>query len=245
MSVDSFPWRALPDDIRLSVLSNLSLDDAVAFNLACPDVLHSRHIRKRIRRLSALRTAWVHSEQSALPSYANPPHLRSSSARSALSPVEFTHVTTLTLQNCQITSLAGVHELSALRVLDASNNRLTDVPDGIIRCSGLRVINLGNNQFTHVPPVLMELTSMCTLLMHYNPITYLPDDWSALDQLYRLGLFECRLSGSLPDTLCELLSTKTAEGRRRTANLQHNSVEDDDVRKLFQRFPSLCHSILI
>lgn len=86
---------------------------------------------------------------------------------------------------------------------------------------------------------------MCTLLMHHNPITYLPDNWKALDQLYRLGLYECRLSGSLPDTLCELLSTKTSEGRRRSANLQHNSVEDDEVRKLFQRFPSLCHSILI
>lgn len=236
----------LPDDIRMLIVSNLPLSDAFNLNLALPHPSHSAAIRRRICKLRPLRDAWIHAEQSALPSYANPPHLATPSARHSLSPLDFTSLTTLTLRRTHLTTLPAIEELNQLRVIDASYNHLTNLPPSITSCTKLRVLNLGHNQLHRFPTIVMNLPHLCTLLLHNNPITSLPTNcWSDLVHLYRLGLFECQLSGVLPDQLCKLLSTPTRRGRQRSANLQRNNFDPDLLANVFNIFPLLSSVILI
>lgn len=239
-------WLALPDDVRVLVFSHLSLTDAFNLNLACPHPVHSSAIRARIHELEPLRNAWIHAEQSALPSYANPPHLATPSARRSLLPSQFISLSTLTLRRTHLFSLPGIHEFTRLRVIDASYNHLTHIPPQIALCTTLRVINLGHNELSQFPLIVMKLPHLCTLLLHNNPISTLPvSPWINLAHLCRLGLFECQLSGGLPDQLCKLLSTPTHQGRQRSANFQRNNFDPNVLEKLFRIFPRLSSNILI
>lgn len=239
-------WVHLPDDIRVHILSFLPLFHAYNLNLAHPHPAHSQAIRARIAALATLRHAWIHSCHNPLPSYSNPPHLATSAARAKLLPIHFTHLTTLTLRSTDLTSLGPIHEFSRLRVIDASHNALATLPSTIAMCPSLRVLNLGFNNFRHFPTDVMHLPHLCTLLFHNNPLTSLPSNqWLALPNLYRLGLFGCHLTGSLPEELCKLLVTPTARGRYRSANFKQNNLDRIAVARLFQQFPRLSSVLYI
>lgn len=239
-------WENLPCDIRVSIFSHLSLNDAFNLNLAYPHSLHSSAIRKRILKLEPLRLAWIHSEQSALSSFANPPHLATPSARISLSSLSFVRLSTITLSGTHLTGLPGIQELRNLRVIDASCNLLSNLPTELSQCKELRVLNLGYNQLSDFPKVVMELPNLCSLLLHHNPIADVPhDSWSRLLYLHRLSLYECKLSGTLPEKLCEWLCTSTQHGRHRSANFDHNNFQRDELENCFSNFPSLPRRIKI
>lgn len=241
-----FNWTSLPEDIRIHIMSYMCLPDAFAANLAHPHPAHSRAFRMRIEALRPLREAWVTSHQAALPSYANPPHLASQAARIALSPTDFSELSTLTLRHTNLSTLSPIHELGNLRVIDASYNNLTSIPLSITGCKQLRVLNLGFNKIQAFPSVVMHLPHLCTLLLHNNPINSLPSQhWLALSHLYRLGLFDCQLTGTLPDQLCHWLATPTEHGRNRSANLQRNNFDPGTVAHLFNNFPQLSSAVTI
>lgn len=239
-------WIHLPEDIRVRILSLLSLSDAYNFNMAHPHPAHSQAIRTRIKALVALRIAWVNSSQNALPSYANPPHLASKSRRAALLPTQFTQLTTLTLRHSNLTTLGPIHEFPKLRVIDASRNALTSLPPSIAACSSIRVLDLGFNNFRYFPSIVMRLPHLCTLLLYNNPLLSLPSNhWLASSHLHRLGLFGCRLTGTLPDELCKWLVTPTTKGRYRLANCDQNDLDREAVAHLFQQFPKLSSALYI
>lgn len=246
MARPTVKWIHLPDDVRVEVLSLLALPDAYNLNLAHPHPAHSKAIRTRIAALTTLRNAWINSCQNALPSYANPPHLAASSTRAALLPTHFTQLTTLTLRNSNLTTLGPIHEFPHLRVIDASHNALTMLPLSIAACSSIRVLDLGFNNFQRFPTVIMGLPHLCTLLLHNNPLLSLPSNqWLALSQLCRLGLFRCRLTGTLPNELCKWLVTPTTQGRHRSANFNQNDFDREAVAHLFRQFPKLSSVLYI
>lgn len=245
-SSTAIKWTSIPDDVRLRILSLLPLQDVYNANLAFPHPAHSAAFRQRIQTLRPLRDAWVHAEQSGLPSHSNPPHLTTSAARLAQSPLQFTSLKTLTLRHAGMRALPGIHECTQLRVLDASQNRLISLPPTLRHCSDLRVLNLGYNNLQHFPLLLIQLPRLCTLLLHNNPIKTLPsNNWVNLAYLYRLGLFDCELTGPLPDQLCKLLATRTKHGRHRSVNLQRNNFDTMSIAHLFTNFPHLSKSILM
>lgn len=239
-------WTSLPDDIRLRILFDLPLPDAFNANLAFPTRENSLAIRKRIDAIRPLRDAWIRANPAALPSYANPPHLKSREARVAALPLDFILLKTLTIRHADATSLSGIHEFTQLHVLDASHNHLTSLPKSITQCAELRVLHLGFNRLKHFPRLVKQLPRLCTLLLPNNPITTLPSrNWLDMTYLYRLGLFNCELSGPLPEELCKWLNTRTTHGRQRSANLQSNKFDAMSRADLFTDFPHLTKSILM
>lgn len=238
-------WTDLPLDLRLSIITHLPLSSALSLHSASPTRASRLLLRARIARLKPLRDAWVLASQPALRSYSNPSNLRSVAARRALSPAEFTHLTRLPLGGVCLRSLAAVSELRGLRVLDASRNSLSDVPDEIAACTQLRTLHLGRNRLTAFPDVVLKLPELRTLLLHHNWIRDLPHEWVEVKQLCRLGLFDCDIRGALPEQLCQMLGTQTETRKRRSANLQRNRFDEGAVAGLFRRFPLLASAVVI
>lgn len=238
-------WTSLPSDLRLHVLSQLPLSDALSLHSAAPSPSSRRLIRARIASFKPLRDAWVLASQPALRSYANPPALRTIAARRALSPAHFSRLVRLPLGGVHLVSLKGIHELRELRVLDASRNCLTDVPQEIAACTQLRMINLGRNHLHAFPDVVLRLPQLTTLLLHHNKITSLPVEWRQVSQLCRLGLFNCGIHGAIPEQLCQMLGTQTKARMRRSANLQKNRLDQVVIDSLFSRFPMLSSAVVI
>lgn len=182
--------------------------------------------------------------QPALRSYANPRHLTSRQARAALSPAAFTSLTTLPISASGLKSLDGIEELQMLSVLDASRNRLEYIPESLAKCSHLRVVHIGWNRLTQFPQVVMKLPQLRTLLLHHNRVEPLPEMWERLPHLYRLGLFDCGISGRLPEQLCKMLGTQTDQRRCRSANMQRNLFDHSVISEILTKFPHLASAIV-
>jgi len=237
-------WTALPDQIRLYILEQLALPDAIALSTARKDAALIAQIRQRIRNLKPIRDAWVHATQPALRMFANPPHLRTVSARSALSASDFSQLTCLPLSGSGLRDLSAIGECRQLCVLDVSRNHLQHVHPSMVTCRKLKVLHLGRNNLKHFPHVVLQLPELRTLLLHHNPISTLPEDWSALPKLTRLGLSDCAIRGDLPEQLCSILGTVT-ERRRRSADFQKNRLDADRICLQFRKFPLLKFAIVI
>lgn len=238
-------WPSLLSDVKLVILSRLSLPDAISLNEASPHPVQTRYIRTRISKLRHLRNAWVNATQPALRSYANPTHFSTKPQRALASVSTFCSLVCLPISGTKVKSLTGIAELKHLRVLDVSHNHLNDVPTELSICKQLRVVHLGKNQLTSFPNVVMQLPELRTLLLHHNKIRTLPTDWTNVPYLYRLGLFDCAIEGYIPEQLCKVLGTQTAQKRSRTANLRRNRFDPEFMAAVFMRFPKLTTAIVI
>lgn len=238
-------WKHLPADLRLQMLAHLPLASAIALNTASPTPEQTLQIRMRIKNIQPLRDAWVNATQPTLNTYANPPHLRSRSARQKLTPAQFTSVHTLPLSGTSLSSLEGIHEFHALQVLDVSNNELTHVDEGIRKCTELSLLHMGRNKLSAFPDVVLQLPLLKTLLLHHNKLVHLPTEWAFVPHLHRLGLFDCGIVGALPEQLCSMLGTHTDARWCRSANLARNNLDRDKIKQLFLRFPRLGNAVLI
>lgn len=238
-------WQDLPADLHLRILSHLPLPDAMSLSEADSSQILRNRISARVSRLKPLRDAWVHAKGASVRSYANPPHLRTAAARSAISPAAFAVLSVLPVPSSGLQSLSGIAELRELRVLDASGNNLQEVPDEIACCKKLRVVNLGANLLRGFPDIVLQLPELRTLLLHKNWICRLPEDWSVVTHLYRLGLFDCGISAPLPRMLCLMLGTVTDGSRRRSANLQRNRIDGAGFQVLFREFPLMASAVVI
>lgn len=245
MAPISVTWKSLPDDVRILILSHLSLPDAFNVNIAHPHPAHSSTIRQRIKALQTLRNAWVESQPNPLPSRDNPPHLSTRSERASLPPALFTQIKVLTLRQTKLASLGPIHEFPNLRIIDAAHNMLSTLPSSIVTCKTLRVLDLGFNRFQHFPSSVMHLPRLCTLLLYNNPLSSLPsENWSAFSHLRLLGFGNCQLT-ALPNQFCEWLTTQTQHGRFRSADFEGNNIDPEAIAKLFRTFPRLSAAILI
>ena len=69
---------------------------------------------------------------------------------------------------------AEICRLSALKMLDLNNNKLTSVPAEIGQLASLERLDLTHNQLTSVPAEIWQLTSLRELYLHDNKLTSVP-----------------------------------------------------------------------
>lgn len=238
-------WTDLPSDIRLSIISSLPLHTALSLHSAAPTDVQRQHIRSRIAKLRPLYIAWVQATQPSLRTYSNPPPLNLPSGRAAVTPAQFSRLTVLPVGGTHLKSLRGIGEMRNLHVLDASRNLLNHVPDELENCQQLRVLQLGKNKLNCFPNVVLRMPQLRTLLLHNNNIRTLPGGWTRTRHLHRIGLYQCAIEGQLPDEFCHMLGTVTDARRTRTANLQGNHLQENQVRELLQRFPNMQDAVII
>jgi internalin A len=77
--------------------------------------------------------------------------------------------------------------------LNASNNRLSALPESIARLSELKVLKLNNNELPKLPAGVATLGALEELCVQDNRLTSLPSDISALSSLKHLHVNKNRL----------------------------------------------------
>lgn len=238
-------WKHLPVDVRLCVMSHLSLTDAHQLTLAHPKSEHRAHFRRRVRELFRLRNLWVTSSEPSVPTYSNPIHLRSPNARFALSPTEFSELVRLPLGGTQMQIIpSSISELRNLRMLDASHCALQLLPESLAQCVKLRCLSLGANELVEFPEVVLKLPALIRLHLQWNPITSLPKlGWHGMKSLVRISLYGCELQGELPSELCQFLETPVPTGQVRSANFECNKYDGSEAERVFGQFPKLKRNI--
>lgn len=92
-----------------------------------------------------------------------------------------------------------LHRFRRLRILFASNNRLTDLPASLGACPALEMIGFKSNAIAHVPAEALP-TRLRWLILTDNALTALPVSLGERPRLQKLMLAGNRLS-TLPDAL--------------------------------------------
>uniref|UniRef100_A0A8B9NDU9 Calponin-homology (CH) domain-containing protein n=1 Tax=Accipiter nisus TaxID=211598 RepID=A0A8B9NDU9_9AVES len=105
-------------------------------------------------------------------------------------------LTHLDLSRNQLTSLPACLCLLPLRVLNASNNRLAQLPENIGALSALRQLDVSCNELRALPASVGQLKSLRDLNLRRNQLTVLPTELSELP-LVRLD-FSCNRVVAIP-----------------------------------------------
>ena len=102
---------------------------------------------------------------------------------------------------------------SALETIDLSNNRLTGaIPTRLFNLPNIKTIRLDTNTFDGtIPQNLGNAPKLELLLLQQNALSgSIPAiGSSSLQTLQQLKLFDNQLTGSLPESVCQLVSQAT------------------------------------
>ncbi|EAN96716.1 putative leucine-rich repeat protein (LRRP) [Trypanosoma cruzi] len=156
---------------------------------------------------------------------------------------EFTRVVLLDVSRNEITSLAGVENMTSLRVLQASHNKIEDLgplftPNSILQKSAaLRVLDVSFNQIrTLLPPSVdvleKPMRSLHTLTLSYNHLSELND----LDMLFP-DVVELRVARNRMTELPQVLPKRIYR-----IELQQNYLDEvaqNNVREIQRRMRCL------
>ncbi|KAL3156631.1 hypothetical protein ABBQ38_000916 [Trebouxia sp. C0009 RCD-2024] len=112
---------------------------------------------------------------------------------------------TIALRDSKLKTLppAALKVGPAARILDATNNQLTYLPDQISQFSNLQRFVLASNQLNSLPPCLTQLVCLKVLVLDSNQLINLPSDIGQLVRLERLSVSNNALV-SLPITISQL-----------------------------------------
>lgn len=115
------------------------------------------------------------------------------------------HLETLSLVfSGHLTSLPHeIGQLTNLRVLRLSHNRITALPEAIGQLSHLEVLDTSENMLTHLPERIGELTRLSSLSLRGNRLQCLPATMGSLSMLSYLALERNQLQ-TLPETFADL-----------------------------------------
>eukprot|EP00898_Chlorokybus_atmophyticus_P001617 jgi/Chlat1/2456/Chrsp171S02338 len=102
------------------------------------------------------------------------------------------------------------------RALDASNNRLSALPDCISQLSNITRLTLTSNCLTSIPSSIEYLKGLKLLALDYNQLTSLPVSVGQLSALDKLTISNNRLV-ELPSTLGDLYNLSVLD-------VSHNSL---------------------
>ncbi|PRQ09809.1 E3 ubiquitin-protein ligase sspH2 [Enhygromyxa salina] len=128
-----------------------------------------------------------------------------------------------------------------LREADLTSNRLATLPDQLARLGDLRELQLASNQFATLPQVVTKLTELEVLGLGDNELVTLPADIGRLTHLGTLWLHGNPLAG-LPDSFAQLSSlTFLHLGDLPWATPSPVIFELESLRELWLASPSLTH----
>jgi leucine-rich repeat protein SHOC2 len=103
---------------------------------------------------------------------------------------------------------AEIGQLTSLRKLGLSGNKLLSLPAEIWQLTSLRKLYLTRNQLTSVPAEIGQLTSLQVLWLSRNKLTSVPAEIGQLTSLRELRLYDNKLT-SLPAEIGLLTTLKT------------------------------------
>ncbi|CAI5521388.1 unnamed protein product [Closterium sp. Naga37s-1] len=96
------------------------------------------------------------------------------------------------------------------RTLDASNNRIVEIPEAIGRLTSLQRLVLPTNRIERLPASIGLLSSLKALQLENNRLTELPNEIGSLSRLERLSLATNKLQ-HLPDSIGQLSALITLD----------------------------------
>lgn len=96
----------------------------------------------------------------------------------------------------------------SVKTLDATNNRLAEVPAQLCKLTGLQRLVLCQNKLTLLHPAICQLSSLKILLLDSNLLTELPADIGTLTLLEKLSVSSNALT-ALPDSMRMLKKLKS------------------------------------
>ena len=134
---------------------------------------------------------------------------------SSLSHIDFSSNQLLDLEHVRL------DKLPELKVIRATNNRLSNMPSYTPAMHALEYLNLSNNRLDAFPEVLCQLLTLVDLDLSFNTINTLPAGIGALDRLERLVLIGNRL-GRLPPQMRALRALRTLDVRYTGLNALDN-----------------------
>jgi len=117
-----------------------------------------------------------------------------------------THLKSLSLSTNRLSNLpAEIGRLSSLNDLTLTGNRLSSLPPEIGNLSSLGYLDVGHNQLSNLPPEIGNLSSLGYLDVGHNQLSNLPPEIGNLSNLQVLALYENpSLAGPLPSNLLRL-----------------------------------------
>ncbi|KAK3066465.1 hypothetical protein LTR53_017180, partial [Teratosphaeriaceae sp. CCFEE 6253] len=132
-------------------------------------------------------------------------------------------LTLLDVSNNRLEQLdhADLGQLSGLRSLKLSNNKLTGVPQYFGSYHALRSLNLSSNSMTEFPGALRQLATLVDLDVSFNSISSL-GNMGALTNLQRLWATNNKLSGPFDESFKLLVNLKEIDAR-------FNAISNIDV----------------
>lgn len=113
-------------------------------------------------------------------------------------------------------------ELSAIQVLDLSENKFSSIPDSINRLTSLRTLKLSGNKLKSLPSSISECEKLEELDLSSNKFSKVPTSVCALPKLRILSLCDNKIT-SLPVEFCKLQNTL------HTLNIDEDKIVDSSI----------------
>ena len=96
----------------------------------------------------------------------------------------YSNITSLSIEDNALTSLNGIHTMSLLTYLNASNNRINSIPKDFCQLAKLQEVHLSQNSISELPLEIGRLKNLSCLRIANNKLQSIPH---SIGQLLDLG----------------------------------------------------------